>query len=153
MEKANASPPAREPSQAKTTKPAGPTPKAKPTATQKKAPVKKAAPKTAAAPAVKKVAQRASKKKTTPAGKAQAPVKAAPTKKIATKKAPEMIYEQVLKDLQSTNRPASLSALERHIQAKIDGTSAPVEVKRLIKRLQSASVIRVADGRLSYLAD
>ena len=72
--------------------------------------------------------------------------------KTGAKKASATIYDQVLKDLRGTNRPASLSALERHIQAKIGGAAAPAKVQTLINRLKSTGTIRVADGRLSYVA-
>ncbi|MEQ1807595.1 MAG: PIN domain-containing protein [Burkholderiaceae bacterium] len=135
---------------ARSAKPTNLAVKKKPVAAPKKV-LAKATSKAAAAPVAKKVAQGAAKKKTTPTVQApQAFAKPVPVKSAAMK-ALATIYDQVLKDLQGTNRPASLPALERHIQSKIGGTAAPAKVQTLINRLKSAGAIRVADGRLSYV--
>jgi PIN domain len=147
--KAVSSPAAKKDAPAKKVEQVNPAVQKKAAAASKKAPAK-ATPKTVPALVAKKVAPGAATKKAAPIVRtAQAPAKTAPAKTTA-KEASATIYDLVLKDLRGANRPASLSALERHIQSKIGGPAAPAKVQTLINRLKSNGAIRVANGRLSY---
>ena len=117
---------------------------------------------TARQPATKKPAARkppakaaANKPATKPAAKKPAAKKSAPKKSTAKKSAAaktlDSVYRNVLAGLQASNRPRTLAALERTIQARLGESPAPERVRVVVDRLTTARAISVADGRLSYV--
>lgn len=53
----------------------------------------------------------------------------------------------------TANRPKSLQALERYVQAHLGPEPAPTKVRTIVERLLSADAVRQEDGRLVYFAD
>ncbi|MBX3590146.1 MAG: hypothetical protein KF755_04470 [Burkholderiaceae bacterium] len=115
---------------------------------------KAAANKPATKPAAKKRAAKkpAAKKPAAkkPAAKKPAAKKPA-AKKSAAAKTLDSVYRNVLAGLQASNRPRTLAALERTIQARLGESPAPERVRVVVDRLTTARAISVADGRLSYV--
>ena len=130
--------------QKKAKKPAAKKAAAKPAAKKSAAPKKPAVKK----PAVKKAAAKPAAKK--PAAKKSAPKKSAANKPAAAKTL-DSVYSNVLAGLQASNRPRTLAALERTIQARLGESPAPERVRVVVDRLATARAITVADGRLSYV--
>ena len=114
---------------------------------------KPAARKPSAKAAANKPATKPAAKK--PVAKKSAPKKSAPTKSAAKKSAAaktlDSVYRNVLVGLQASNRPRTLAALERTIQARLGESPAPERVRVVVDRLTTARAISVADGRLSYV--
>lgn len=98
-------------------------------------------------PPAKAAAKSAAKK---PAAKKSAAKKSA-AKKSAVAKTLDSVYRNVLAGLQASNRPRTLAALERTIQARLGESPAPERVRVVVDRLTTARAISVADGRLSYV--
>lgn len=98
-------------------------------------------------PPAKAAAKGAAKK---PAAKKSAAKKSA-AKKSAVAKTLDSVYRNVLAGLQASNRPRTLAALERTIQARLGESPAPERVRVVVDRLATARAISVADGRLSYV--
>lgn len=92
----------------------------------------------------------ANKPATKPAAKKPVAKKSAP-KKSAAAKTLDSVYRNLLAGLQASNRPRTLAALERTIQARLGESPAPARVRVVVDRLTTAKVISVADGRLSYV--
>lgn len=103
-------------------------------------------------PPAKAAAKGAAKK---PAAKKSAAKKSAAKKSTAKKSAAaktlDSVYRNVLAGLQASNRPRTLAALERTIQARLGESPAPERVRVVVDRLATARAISVADGRLSYV--
>ena len=113
-------------------------------------------------PATKKPAARkpsakaaANKLATKPAAKKRVAKKPAAKKPAAKKSAAaktlDSVYRNVLAGLQASNRPRTLAALERTIQARLGESPAPERVRVVVDRLTTARAISVADGQLSYV--
>lgn len=116
----------------------------------KKPAAKKSATKKSAAtkPGAKKSAVKKSAAKK-PAAKNPVAKKSAP-KGSASAQTVDSVYRNVLAVLRAPNRPRTLSALERTIQARLGEGPAREKVKVVVDRLTTAKAISVADGRLSY---
>jgi hypothetical protein len=93
------------------------------------------------------------------AARQSAPKKPAAKKSVVKKSAAkgsvsartvDSVYRNVLAALRAPNRPRTLSALERTIQARLGEGPAREKVRVVVDRLTSAKAISVADGRLSY---
>lgn len=72
------------------------------------------------------------------------------TRRRSVEKLPIALYRDLLKDLTASNRPKSLSALERHIQTKFGPEPTPEKVQMLVERLLTSDVIHLADSKLGY---
>lgn len=116
---------------------------AKQPATKKPAARKPSAKAAANKPATKPAAKK-------PVAKKSAAKKSA-AKKCAAAKTLDSVYRNVLAGLQASNRPRTLAALERTIQARLGESPAPERVRVVVDRLTTARAISVADGRLSYV--
>jgi hypothetical protein len=87
--------------------------------------------------------------KSQPAPKAKIAQQPAVKKKVAAK-LPIEVYRSLVKDLNGPHRPATFTALQRHIQTKFGPTAAPEKVQMLVERLLTVDVIHLADGKLRY---
>lgn len=116
---------------------------AKQPATKKPAARKPSAKAAANKPATKPAAKK-------PVAKKSAAKKSA-AKKCAAAKTLDSVYRNVLAGLQASNRPRTLAALERTIQARLGESPAPERVRVVVDRLTTARAISVADGQLSYV--
>jgi len=66
-------------------------------------------------------------------------------------KTPNAIYAGILEDIRGPNTPRDLQALKSRIQSRIGHDPATQIVTRVLARLETMDVIKVADGKLIYL--
>lgn len=90
------------------------------------------------------------KEQKVPAAPRGLPAQHLQTRRKSVEKLPIALYRDLLKDLMASNRPKSLSALERHIQTKFGPEPMPEKVQMLVERLLTSDVIHLADSKLGY---